>query len=317
MGRAIDISDVANQVYKHNFPDVEVKGSNICGLTPELLLKLQINAIFMSPPCQPFTRQGNQKDISDNRSEPFLHIVQELLPNVNSLNYLLVENVKGFENSKAHEILVKTLGDCGFKYQEFLLCPKQLGMPNSRLRYYLIASKSEHFHQGNQIISDVSSIDTQIIKMFQRTETNLESYILNKDDPFDINQVLVDGKVLEKHAEVLDIVQAESVKSCCFTKSYGKYAEGTGSVLQQSGDLVTAFQDAAKAEDLEERIKILKSLKLRCFTPFEVAKLMGFPDDFDFPSVYVSRPHLCFRVLGNSLNVTVVAMLSTLLIKET
>ena len=226
--RAIDISDVANQVYKHNFPDVEVKGSNICGLTPELLLKLQINAIFMSPPCQPFTRQGNQKDISDNRSEPFLHIVQELLPNVNSLNYLLVENVKGFENSKAHEILVKTLGDCGFKYQEFLLCPKQLGIPNSRLRYYLIASKSEHFHQGNQIISDVSNIDTQIIKMFQRTETNLESYILNKDDPFDINQVLVDGKVLEKHAEVLDIVQAESVKSCCFTKSYGKYAEGTG-----------------------------------------------------------------------------------------
>ena len=90
----------------------------------------------------------------------------------------------------------------------------------------------------------------------------------------------------------------------------------SGSVLQQSGDLVTAFQDAAKAEDLEERIKILKSLKLRYFTPFEVAKLMGFPNDFDFPSIYVSRPHLCFRVLGNSLNVTVVAMLTTLLIRE-
>ena len=179
----------------------------------------------------------------------------------------------------------------------------------------MIASKSEHFKQGNHIISDVSKIDVEVVKKFQQKETNLETYILNKEDPFDIDQVLVDEKVLQKHAEVLDIVQAESVKSCCFTKSYGKYAEGTGSVLQQSGDLVTTFQDAAKAKDSEERIKILKSLKLRYFTPYEVAKIMGFPDDFTFPSIYISRPHLCFRVLGNSLNVTVVSMLTTLLIK--
>ena len=96
----------------------------------------------MSPPCQPFTRQGHQKDISDNRSQPFLHIVQELLPNVKSLNYILLENVKGFEESKAHQILIKAVNDSGFKYQEFLLCPKQLGIPNSRLRYYMIASNS-------------------------------------------------------------------------------------------------------------------------------------------------------------------------------
>ena len=134
------------------------KGSNICGLTPELLMKLQINAIFMSPPCQPFTRQGNQKDIGDNRSEPFLHIVQQLLPNVQSLNYILLENVKGFEKSKAHEILVKTLSDCDFKYQEFLICPKQLGIPNSRMRYYLIATKNQSFKQGDHLISDYQTL---------------------------------------------------------------------------------------------------------------------------------------------------------------
>ena len=48
--RAIDISDNANQVYKHNFPEVDVRGSNICGLTPESLNKLEVDAIFMSPP---------------------------------------------------------------------------------------------------------------------------------------------------------------------------------------------------------------------------------------------------------------------------
>ena len=225
--RAIDISDVANQVYKHNFPNVEVKGSNICGLTPELLMKLQINAIFMSPPCQPFTRQGNQKDIGDNRSEPFLHIVQQLLPNVQSLNYILLENVKGFEKSKAHEILVKTLSDCDFKYQEFLICPKQLGIPNSRMRYYLIATKNQSFKQGDHLISDLSNVAAER-EMFQHKEANLESYIHHENDPFKIDQVLLDDKILGRHAEVFDIVQGHSKQSCCFTKAYGKYAEGTG-----------------------------------------------------------------------------------------
>ncbi len=45
--RAIDISDVANQVYKFNFPHVDVNGGNICGLTPQMLNKWQIDAIFM------------------------------------------------------------------------------------------------------------------------------------------------------------------------------------------------------------------------------------------------------------------------------
>ena len=90
----------------------------------------------------------------------------------------------------------------------------------------------------------------------------------------------------------------------------------TGSVLQQSGDLVLAFQKAAKTDDQEQRLEVLKSLKLRYFTPYEVAKLMGFPNDFSFPPEYITRPHLCFRVLGNSLNVKVVAMLTTILMRE-
>uniref|UniRef100_A0A8D0KQY7 tRNA aspartic acid methyltransferase 1 n=1 Tax=Strix occidentalis caurina TaxID=311401 RepID=A0A8D0KQY7_STROC len=35
--------------------------------------------------------------------------------------------------------LLQTLETCGFKYQEFLLSPTCLGIPNSRLRYFLIA----------------------------------------------------------------------------------------------------------------------------------------------------------------------------------
>lgn len=82
------------------------------------------------------------------------------------------------------------------------------------------------------------------------------------------------------------------------------------------GNLDEVFEAAAKASDLQERLDTLKVLKLRYFSPVEVAKLMGFPSHFTFPQPYLKKPILCYRVLGNSLNVTVVAMLATILLRE-
>lgn len=319
--QAIDISDVANQVYKHNFPGVNVKGSNICGLTPESLTKMQIDAIFMSPPCQPFTRQGHQKDIQDTRSQPFLHIVQELIPKADGLNYILLENVKGFETSQAHKLLIESLSKNHYKYQEFLLCPKQLGIPNARLRYYLVASKAESFKQGCKLITDPSEIDQEIIKKYARNHSStLSSFINLAEDPFDKEQLELSDALLEKHAEVFDIVDPNSSSSCCFTKSYGKYAEGTGSILypipSNNETMKEAFEKASKSTSPEEKRQMLRTLKLRYFSPSEVALLMGFPNSIQFPPEYIKKPQLCFRVLGNSLNVTVVSMLTTVLLKS-
>ena len=41
--------------------------------------KLDFDMILMSPPCQPFTRQGNQNGSSDNRALSFLSVIQ-LIP---------------------------------------------------------------------------------------------------------------------------------------------------------------------------------------------------------------------------------------------
>ena len=58
------------------------------------LNKMEISAILMSPPCQPFTRQGLQKDVGDARTEPLLNVIK-MIPDVEGLEYVLVENVKG------------------------------------------------------------------------------------------------------------------------------------------------------------------------------------------------------------------------------
>ena len=49
------------------------------GLTPAQFSKLDADMLLMSPPCQPFTRQGLQGDSQDARTKSFFYIM-DMLP---------------------------------------------------------------------------------------------------------------------------------------------------------------------------------------------------------------------------------------------
>lgn len=66
---AVDINPNAVKVYSHNFPEVNVMEKGIEGFSVKMLDKLDFNMVLMSPPCQPFTRIGLQKDIADPRTK--------------------------------------------------------------------------------------------------------------------------------------------------------------------------------------------------------------------------------------------------------
>lgn len=136
---AIEINPVANTIYRYNFSNTMLLEANIEGLTVNDIRNLNVNTILMSPPCQPFTRNGLQKDIQDSRTASFSHILK-LLPDL-SIENILVENVKGFETSQMRDFLVEVLSYCNFTYQEFILNPLQFGIPNSRTRYYCLAKR--------------------------------------------------------------------------------------------------------------------------------------------------------------------------------
>lgn len=136
---SVDINNKANKVYKHNFPNTVLLNKNIQGLSAEYINSLGANSILMSPPCQPFTRNGNKLDVNDKRSCSFLYLLN-ILPKLN-IDYILIENVKGFECSKMRQTLIETLRNCNYDYQEFILSPSQFGVPNTRHRYYCLAKK--------------------------------------------------------------------------------------------------------------------------------------------------------------------------------
>ena len=269
--------------------------------------------------------------------------------------YLLMENVQGFETSHTREHFVGILRSLGYSVQEFLLSPNQFGIPNSRLRFYLLAKRkplqfslnlseedrTESIGDGQSTSKPISSSPStdaeQLIKFVSEHEvqksvgipqtslseavnlcipsdygSQISSYLLTLTDD-ELFSYLVPDKILQKYAIAMDIVQPSSTHSCCFTKAYGNYALGTGSVLQHSlgsDELAKSFEEYSRLqgeEKIEEAVEGLRKLNLRYFAPKEVANLMCFPTKFNFPP---SLSHnQCYKVMGNSLNVHVVSVL--------
>ncbi|NXF20532.1 TRDMT methyltransferase, partial [Rhodinocichla rosea] len=359
---AVDVNTLANDVYKHNFPSTPLWAKTIEGITLKEFDRLSFDMILMSPPCQPFTRIGLQGDVSDPRTKSFLYIL-DILPRLQKLpKYLLLENVKGFESSSARNELLQTLATCGFKYQEFLLSPTCLGIPNSRLRYFLIAKLHQEpfsFQAPGQVrlnfslvvyvdkwrrMSDSNrkkNLDPNIgpdcsskkslpkgaflfkletVEEMERkhNQDNDSSIQMLKDfleeENEEMSRYFLPPKSLLRYALLLDIVKPTCRRSTCFTKGYGHYVEGTGSVLQTAVDvqLESVFKHIDELSE-EEKLMKLSTLKLRYFTPREIANLHGFPLEFGFPEKVTVKQR--YRLLGNSLNVHVVAKLISILLE--
>nr|XP_023487837.1 tRNA (cytosine(38)-C(5))-methyltransferase isoform X4 [Equus caballus] len=305
---AIDVNTVANEVYKYNFPHTQLLAKTIEGITLEEFDRLSFNMILMSPPCQPFTRIGLQGDVTDPRTNSFLYILN-ILP---------------------RDLLIQTIENCGFQYQEFLLSPTSLGIPNSRLRYFLIAklqSEPLPFQAPGQVLMEFPKIESEHPEKHaidaenqiegKKIEPNIwsdssrpcsgKAAILFKletaeeidrkhqqdsdlsvqmlkdflEDNVDVNQYFLPPKSLLRYALLLDIVKPTCRRSMCFTKGYGSYIEGTGSVLQTAEDVqIEYIYNSLTNLSQEEKLTKLLMLKLRYFTPREIANLLGFPPDF-------------------------------------
>lgn len=146
---AIDVNEKANKVYKHAWRktstsnsgnDLKCKGiEHLTAADLDGLAKLWT----MSPPCQPFCSQGLRRDAEDTRSRSFLHLMH-LLPTLEAPpEHLLLENVPYFEGSQCHAVAMETLKQGGFTHVcEATLSPRDLGLPNTRSRYFLLASRT-------------------------------------------------------------------------------------------------------------------------------------------------------------------------------
>ncbi|KAF6253754.1 DNA methyltransferase [Scenedesmus sp. NREL 46B-D3] len=303
---AFDINHSANQCYKHNFGKAP-KQVDIEHMKAAQLDVYAADLWLLAPPCQPFTRQGAQRGAQDNRSRSFLSLLEQIPAMSQPPSYLLLENVVGFETSDMHRLLQQCLAAAGYYVAEFVLSPLQYGIPYSRPRYFCLASKQalpaalpaaaqpcqctpSLLLQLQQQQAGLQTLTAAAQQAMQSLSSHPQQVAAAVPDP--LAGLWVPDEVLAKHAEVIDVVTGASCSCNCFTKAYGRLARGAGSLLA-AGDPACSLAAA------------WRQLQPRHFAPAEIARMHSFPTSFTFPDAMT--PRQCYKLLGNSLSVAVVA----------
>eukprot|EP01056_Protomagalhaensia_sp_Gyna25_P001917 Protomagalhaensia_sp_Gyna_25__1916@NODE_2016_length_1344_cov_8_101916_g1662_i0_p1_GENE_NODE_2016_length_1344_cov_8_101916_g1662_i0NODE_2016_length_1344_cov_8_101916_g1662_i0_p1_ORF_typecomplete_len402_score66_87DNA_methylase/PF00145_17/1_7e47Methyltransf_15/PF09445_10/0_0083UPF0020/PF01170_18/0_011Calcipressin/PF04847_12/0_013Calcipressin/PF04847_12/9e03_NODE_2016_length_1344_cov_8_101916_g1662_i0791284 len=134
-----DVSDACLRVYKANFKKAVSHHRSMEHLKLMDLEKLKCEAWLLSPPCQPFTVGGKQLAEKDPRNAAFKHWMS-LMKELKALpKFIFIENVPNFASSETRNQLVELLTSKEYKVEEYQISPVQVGFPNSRSRYYVLA----------------------------------------------------------------------------------------------------------------------------------------------------------------------------------
>lgn len=309
---AFDVSDVANQVYTHNFHSGRSNNfDNFDGnLRPILINGLKLAEVdgvadiwTMSPPCQPYTttRRAKRLDDQDPRSQGIFHLMNLLLEMKKKPRWIFLENVQGFVGSSVLDLFLQVLHSCGYRFDQYLLSPiVNMGIPNHRKRYYLAAE-----HCSSPGSHRLSSLGGEIRFQFRRDHDDitpqvhtLERYLLTEQLSSQRRaSLLLSYDILAKPwaATRLSIVCPFDRSTYCFTKSYGRLKDkSTGSCLLEDGK-----------ETLSDRTHLEQYVgRIRLFDPSEILLLSGFPREFQWPEeMDIFKQWAC---IGNSINVSVV-----------
>ena len=257
---AIDINEFALRVYKANFSHPTFQ-KEITSLSDSALTEFECDLWWMSPPCQPFTRRGLQKDLEDARTQPLLRLI-EAIKTVRPANIAL-ENVIGFETSQTFQLLKDTLQQNGYHFDTIKLCSSELGLPNLRPRFFVLASRDTH----PKLVAPKPTGATLDLSNFLDTTAQAKRW---QDD------LWVDETKLDTYLDAINIVTPSDNVTRCFTSAYGRSIVRSGSYLKT-----------------EQRF--------RRFSPSEVARILGLPETFVLPDELSTQQ--LWSLLGNSVSV--------------
>ncbi len=241
--QAIDINRLCGETYLHNFTH-PWSAYSLESIAIETLEQYGADLWWMSPPCQPFTARGRQRDIEDPRCRAFLRLLECLA--IIRPRHLAMENVPPFQQSRAATLLREILTANGYGWLESVVCPSQFGIANRRRRFYLVAS------QGPLKEFETPAAQSS---QWQRSVADVVEPDAAKDESLRISK-----KILQDYRFAKNIVSADdpTAVATCFTSAYGRSHIRSGSYLRDSGGI-------------------------RHFTPREIIRLLGFAETFQFP----------------------------------
>eukprot|EP01036_Dinobryon_divergens_P030829 gene30829-40132_t len=180
---------------------------------------------------------------------------------------------------------------------------------------------------SNEVLKSIPGIP-----VLEEEKLSLQSVLSSSLSREQMQELVVPLSVLQKSAAwCFDVRDPQDFTSACFTKAYGKFVRGTGSILlvdrpadfdslpyiEDGPSVPEASKSSSSVGDFDSLwFKKLMSNSasepkvLRYFSPDELLTLFGYETPhFHFPSSIKISNRKKFELIGNSLNVYVVKKL--------
>lgn len=265
----------AQKTYQANFK--EMPYGDITKIEPAEIPSFDM--LLAGFPCQPFSQAGLKKGFEDTRGTLFFDIVRIVKYHKPSVVFLEnVRNLGSHDNGNTLRVIIKTLEDLGYKVFHRLYNAKDFGVPQNRVRIYIVAFKDD--------------VNFEFPKE-PKTPTKLGDILETKvDSKYTISDKLWAGHQRRR-------------------KEHREKGNGFGYSLFNENSSYTSTISARYYKDGSEILIEQKNKNPRKLTPKEASRLQGFPENFIIP---VSDTQ-AYKQFGNSVAVPVIKVLAKQIIK--
>ena len=283
------------ETFKANHPKTHLIESDVRQLTKKDIIPYatgDVDGIIGGPPCQSWSEAGSLKGIEDARGKLFfdyIRILKEFKP-----KFFLAENVSGMlanRHNKAVTNIVNMLKNAGYNVKFALLNAKDYGVAEERKRVFFLGFRK----------------DLNIEFIFPRGSTEDDNKKLTlRDIIWDLQETAVPSAPKNRHNpkainnnEYFTGAYSQIFMSRNRVKGWDEQAY----TVQASGRQCQLHPQAPKMVKMginDCRFVKGKEHLYRRMTIREIARIQGFPDDFQF--IY-SNINDAYKMIGNAVPV--------------
>jgi len=268
-------NEQARKTYQANFK--EIPNGDITKIEPEEIPNFDI--LLAGFPCQPFSQAGLKKGFDDTRGTLFFDVARIVKHHRPSVVFLEnVRNLRSHDKGNTLKVIIKTLEDLGYTVFHELYNAKNFGVPQNRVRIYIIAFR-------DKVSFEFPKEPNMLTKLGDILEENIDS-------KYTISDKLWAGHQRRK-------------------REHKEKGNGFGYSLFNENSEYTSTISARYYKDGSEILIEQKGKNPRKLTPKEASRLQGFPEEFIIPV----SDNQAYQQFGNSVAVPVIKVLAKQIIK--
>ena len=283
------------ETFKVNHPKTHLIGGDVRDVTKtdiQMYFDGDVDGIIGGPPCQSWSEAGALRGIEDARGQLFfdyIRLLKEFKP-----KFFLAENVSGMlanRHSAAVKNIIKLFEEAGYDVTLNMVNAKDYGVAEERKRVFYIGFRKDlhikfEFPKGSTESDDKKITLRDII--WDLKDTAVPAGKNNKHNPDAINN---------------NEYFTGSYSPIFLSRNRVKSWDEQGFTVQASGRQCQLHPQAPKMERVDTNKCIFvpgKEHLYRRMTVREVARIQGFPDDFQF--IY-DNIDTGYKMIGNAVPV--------------